>query len=50
MITQAIQTASYPASARTELMQDFLLVSSFCLWAVLLGLTPVMAFHMLMGS
>ena len=50
MITQAIQTAGYPTSARTELMQDFLLVSSFGLWAVLLGLTPVMAFHMLMGS
>jgi hypothetical protein len=31
-------------------MQDFLLVSSFGLWSVLLGLSPVLAFHMLMGS
>jgi hypothetical protein len=31
-------------------MQDFLLVSSFGLWALLLGLSPVLAFHALMAS
>jgi hypothetical protein len=31
-------------------MQDFLLVSSFGLWAMLLGLSPVLAFHALMSS
>jgi hypothetical protein len=31
-------------------MQDVLLVSSFGLWAVLLGLSPVLAFHALMAS
>jgi hypothetical protein len=31
-------------------MQDFLLVSSFGLWAVLLGLMPVLALRLLMGS
>jgi len=31
-------------------MQDFLLVSSFGLWAVVLGLSPVLAFHALMAS
>jgi hypothetical protein len=31
-------------------MQDILLVSSFGLWATLLGLTPVLAFHALMAS
>jgi hypothetical protein len=31
-------------------MQDFLLVSSFGLWAMLLGLSPVLAFHALMAS
>jgi hypothetical protein len=31
-------------------MQDFLLVSSFGLWAVLLGLSPVLAFRMLRGG
>jgi hypothetical protein len=31
-------------------MQDILLVSSFGLWAMLLGLSPVLAFHALMAS
>jgi len=31
-------------------MQDFLLVSSFGLWAAVLGLSPVLAFRLLMGS
>jgi hypothetical protein len=30
-------------------MQDVLLVSSFCLWAAILGLSPVLAFHLLMS-
>jgi hypothetical protein len=50
MTTQTIQDAKYPASARSQRMQDFLLVSSFGLWAVLLGLSPVVAFRMLTGS
>jgi hypothetical protein len=47
MTTQTIQAASYPAS---EKLRDFLLVSSFGLWAVLLGLAPVLAYRMLLGS
>jgi hypothetical protein len=31
-------------------MQDVLLVSSFGLWAALLGLAPVLAFRLLMGG
>jgi hypothetical protein len=31
-------------------MQDFLLVSSFGLWAMLLGLSPVLAVHALMAN
>jgi hypothetical protein len=31
-------------------MQDFLLVSSFGLWAMLLGLSPVLAVHALMSN
>jgi hypothetical protein len=50
MTTQTIQNASYPASKRAQAMQDLLLVSSFGLWAVLLGLMPVLAFRLLMGS
>ena len=31
-------------------MQDLLIVSSFGLWALLLGLAPVLAFRLLTGS
>jgi hypothetical protein len=50
MTTQFIQNAGDPNSARSQGMQDVLLVSSFGLWAVLLGLMPVLAFRLLMGS
>jgi hypothetical protein len=50
MTTQIIRNTGYPNSRRGEMLQDFLLVSSFCLWAAVLGLSPVLAFHMLMGS
>ena len=42
--------ARFPTSERVQRMQDVLLVSSFGLWAVLLGLTPVLAFRLLVGS
>jgi hypothetical protein len=50
MTTQAIQKARYPVSRRAQRMQDVFLVSSFGLWAVLLGLSPVLAFRLLMGA
>jgi hypothetical protein len=50
MTTQIIQNKRYPNSVRAERMQDLLLVSSFGLWAVLLGLSPVLAFHLLMRA
>jgi hypothetical protein len=50
MTAQTIRDAKYPVSERSQKMQDFLLVSSFGLWAVLLGLSPVLAFRMLIGS
>ena len=49
MTTQTIRT-EYLYSERAERIHDLLLVSSFGLWAVLLGLSPVLAFHMLMAS
>ena len=51
-ITMTTQTmrARYPNSERAEKLHDLLLVSSFGLWAVLLGFSPVLAFHMLMAS
>jgi hypothetical protein len=50
MSARTIQNAGYPIARRTEKMQDFLLVSSFGLWAALLGLSPVLALHLLLGS
>jgi len=46
MTTQSTENASYPAGER---MQDILLVSSFGLWAAILGLSPVLAFRLLMS-
>ena len=50
MTTQAIQKTRYPVSRHAQRMQDVFLVSSFGLWAVLLGLSPVLAFRLLMGA
>jgi hypothetical protein len=50
MTTQTIQNASDPVSGRTERMQDLLIVSSFGLWAAVLGLGPVLAFRLLTAS
>jgi hypothetical protein len=50
MTTQTIRDAGQLASARAEAVQDLLLVSSFGLWAMLLGLAPVLAFRLLMAS
>ena len=50
MTTQISENKRYPNSQRAERMQDLLLVSSFGLWAVLLGLSPVLAFHLLMRA
>lgn len=49
MTAQTIRS-KYLYSERAESIHDLLLVSSFGLWAVLLGLSPVLAFHMLMAS
>ena len=50
MTNQAKPNRLYPACPHVQKMQDFLLVSSFGLWAAVLGLSPVLAFHMLMGA
>ena len=49
MTTQTITNAKYPICERVQRMQDVLLVSSFGLWAAILGLTPVLAFRLLMS-
>jgi hypothetical protein len=50
MPTQIIQKAKHPIFDRAQRTQDYLLVSSFGLWALLLGVSPVLAFRMLMAS
>ena len=50
MTTRINQNKRHPNSTRSERMQDLLLVSSFGLWAALLGLSPVLAFRLLMGN
>jgi hypothetical protein len=39
----------YPTSERVQRMQDVLLVSSFALWAMLIGLAPIMTYRLLMA-
>lgn len=49
MTTQTTHDAGYPIYERAQRMQDVLLVSSFGLWAAVLGLTPVLAYRLLMA-
>ena len=50
MTTQSMQNTRYPVSGRAETIKDLLLVSSFGLWAVLIGLVPQLAWRLLMAS
>ena len=50
MISQAINTAITPVARRPERIQDLLIVSSFGLWALLLGFAPVLVFGLRMRS
>jgi hypothetical protein len=51
------ETMIIPATAgsrrrfkRREIVQDILIVSSFCLWAVLIGAVPIMVLRALAGG
>jgi len=50
MTVQSSQNAGSPVHERSQGVQDLLLVSSFGLWAALLGLAPVLAFRLLIAS
>ena len=50
MTTQNKPNLRYPTCSRIQGMQDVLLISSFGLWAALLGLSPVLAFHLLLRA
>lgn len=49
MTNQSMQNSKFPTCERAQRMQDVLLVSSFGLWAAILGLSPVLAFRLLMS-
>ena len=49
MIALARSNPKYPVCERMQRMQDFLMLSSFALWAAVLGLSPVLAFHLLIS-
>jgi hypothetical protein len=49
MTTQSIHDTKYPVCERAQRKQDILLVSSFGLWAAIIGLSPVLAFRLLLG-
>jgi hypothetical protein len=40
-------SVKYPIARRALAIQDFLMVTAFGAWALLLGLSPVLAFHAL---
>ena len=50
MSAEIIADKRFANSKWAERKQDFLIVSSFGLWAVLLGLSPVLAINFLMAS
>jgi hypothetical protein len=39
----------YPVYDRMRRIQDFYVVSSFALWAALLGLGPILTYRLLLG-
>jgi hypothetical protein len=47
MTAQTIQDLKYATGERAERVQDVLIVSSFALWAMLLGFAPVLAYRLL---
>jgi hypothetical protein len=50
MTTEIIPNKRFANSKWAERKRDFLIVSSFGLWATVLGLTPVLALNFLVGS
>ena len=39
----------FPTSLYAQRVQDVLLVSSFAMWAMVLGFTPVLTYRLLLG-
>ena len=49
MSAQAGHDSGYPSCGDAKRMHDVLLVSSFALWAMLIGFAPVMTYRLLMS-
>ena len=47
MNNQITHSGMYPVGRRALAIQDFLMVSAFGVWALVLGLSPVLVFHAL---
>jgi hypothetical protein len=43
------QNFKYPSSESAQRVQDVLLVSSFALWAILIGFVPLMTWRLLVS-
>jgi hypothetical protein len=46
---QMANNRAYPTCERAQRMQDVLMVSSFALWATLIGFAPVMTWRLLLN-
>ena len=49
MADHTMPNSKYPIYERAQRMQDVLLVSSFAMWAMLIGFAPVMTYRLLMS-
>jgi hypothetical protein len=49
MTDHASDNWKFPISERVQRVQDVMLVSSFALWAMLIGFAPVMTWRLLMA-
>ncbi len=49
MTDHVSDNSKFPICERVQRMQDVLLVSSFALWAMLIGFAPVMTYRLLMS-
>ena len=47
MTTKIHHNPRYPSSELAQRVHDVLLVSSFAIWAMLIGFAPVMTYHLL---
>jgi hypothetical protein len=49
MTNQITHNPKYPTCERAQRVHDVLLVSSFALWAMLIGFAPVMTYRLLIA-